>query len=338
MSLATGRERRQNAGAKMTKLLNEEEDEDEFYKTAYGGFEEQGEDNEFEFKEEDVEEDVIDSDFDIDENEDPGQEGQNDEDEESRQRRRAKRGGVFTKAYKEPLPKKSGGGETTSKEKVVKAEPAAGTTSSASDFINKEFNKVENKSFRDSTAKKREEQEKRQKEREVQRQKLAKKTAQQEELQQQQQQPEYRRLTQEELLAEAKITEKINLASLDAYQKLELEKRKKVAIKNVFKGPIIRYHSLSMPLLVDEDDEISQGPNQKQSRNFITFTDEQVLRDIFPAKQQKPVFNPKAKVCAITGLPAKYFDPLTKMPYANLHAFKALREMYNTKNAHNMTA
>ena len=41
MSLAVGRERRANAGAKMAKLINEEEEvEDDFYKTAYGGFDE----------------------------------------------------------------------------------------------------------------------------------------------------------------------------------------------------------------------------------------------------------------------------------------------------------
>ncbi len=40
MSLVLERERRKNAGSKMAKLLNEEEEEDEFYKTAYGGFNE----------------------------------------------------------------------------------------------------------------------------------------------------------------------------------------------------------------------------------------------------------------------------------------------------------
>lgn len=39
MSLVTQRERRKNAGSKMAKLLDEEE-EDDFYKTAYGGFNE----------------------------------------------------------------------------------------------------------------------------------------------------------------------------------------------------------------------------------------------------------------------------------------------------------
>jgi vacuolar protein sorting-associated protein 72 len=40
MSLAVQREKRANAGSKMAKLINEEEDEDDFYKTAYGGFDE----------------------------------------------------------------------------------------------------------------------------------------------------------------------------------------------------------------------------------------------------------------------------------------------------------
>lgn len=33
----------------------------------------------------------------------------------------------------------------------------------------------------------------------------------------------------------------------------------------------------------------------------------------------------KRPLCVITGLPAKYLDPLTNEPYANLAAFKTLR-------------
>lgn len=40
------RERRSNAGNRMAKLLNEE-DEDDFYKTTYGGFQEGEEDNDY---------------------------------------------------------------------------------------------------------------------------------------------------------------------------------------------------------------------------------------------------------------------------------------------------
>ena len=43
---------------------------------------------------------------------------------------------------------------------------------------------------------------------------------------------------------------------------------------------------------------------------------------------QKGVRIPTAKVCPVTRLPAKYFDPVTQLPYANLQAFKIIREAY----------
>lgn len=44
--MAATRERRGNAGNKMAKLLDEEE-EDDFYKTSYGGFEETENDRDY---------------------------------------------------------------------------------------------------------------------------------------------------------------------------------------------------------------------------------------------------------------------------------------------------
>lgn len=44
--MAATRERRGNAGSKMAKLLDEEE-EDDFYKTSYGGFEETENDRDY---------------------------------------------------------------------------------------------------------------------------------------------------------------------------------------------------------------------------------------------------------------------------------------------------
>jgi hypothetical protein len=46
MSLAKERQRRSRAGSGMAKLLNEEE-EDEFYATTYGGFKDEDDDNEY---------------------------------------------------------------------------------------------------------------------------------------------------------------------------------------------------------------------------------------------------------------------------------------------------
>jgi hypothetical protein len=40
--------------------------------------------------------------------------------------------------------------------------------------------------------------------------------------------------------------------------------------------------------------------------------------------------------CAITGLPAKYFDPLTQQHYASIEAFKIIRERYFQKEEDNL--
>lgn len=45
--MAAGRERRSNAGSKIARLLNEEEEEDDFYKTQYGGFTEDRADDDY---------------------------------------------------------------------------------------------------------------------------------------------------------------------------------------------------------------------------------------------------------------------------------------------------
>lgn len=324
MSLANERPRRVNAGSKMSKLIDNEE-EDEFYTTAYGGFAEIENDREFvEPKVEDHEEDYVDSDFDIDENEEPveNEAGANNEANEEFARKRPIRG-VFTKAYKEPPVKQTI--KTENKEVVKKAVKAVDSQPKETDSTEAKENKI----LRNTTAQKRKELEERQKERAVSELKLKKKKESNGDAPVR----EYRRLTQEELLAEAKITEEINLASLDAYQKLEIERKKSKSQKYVIKGPVIQYHSVTMPY-IDVDEEMygdqkevdTTGMEKKQSRNFITFPDEETMKSNFD--NEKPEVVEKSKKCAVTGLPAKYFDPLTNCPYANIFAFKKLREIY----------
>lgn len=45
--MAAAREKRFNAGNRYSRLLNEEEDEDDFYKTQYGGFNDDKVDNDY---------------------------------------------------------------------------------------------------------------------------------------------------------------------------------------------------------------------------------------------------------------------------------------------------
>jgi vacuolar protein sorting-associated protein 72 len=261
----------------------------------------------------------VDSDFDIDENEE--QEGetqnQNELDDESKPKRQSSKRGVFTKAYKEPQVKKESVRNEESKRKTHLQDQQQQEQAVLSN---------ENKTFRSSTALKRKELEERQKEREAKSKTSKKASSSTMTL------DEFKRLTQEELLAEAKITEKINLASLDAYQKLELEKKKKAIVKQVSKVPLIRFHSVSMPVVSHDDDIDEENKNlaeiKKQCRNFVSFSDENVFKETFPQQKSKPNVHKK---CVVTGLPAKYFDPVTQCPYANLYAFKALRDMHSSK-------
>ena len=140
-----------------------------------------------------------------------------------------------------------------------------------------------------------------------------------------------RKMTQEEILKEAKITEKINLESLKKYQEMELENRRKAirsGTKSV-KGPAIRYQSLTMPLIEELKENVkekvpeenqNEGAGKKEShgsqeRTFISFTDSETLKKNFPKSNSRI---PSPKICPVTRLPAKYFDPVTELPYANL--------------------
>ena len=153
-------------------------------------------------------------------------------------------------------------------------------------------------------------------------------------------------MTQKELLAEAEITEQTNTASLKAYQQMEETKKKAKNVKPVRKEPMIRYLSLSMPLIeINEDNEIkvdddgsgsqSESPKlknketveQKCSRNFIIFTDPKTFPGNYFANSK--VSTPQKAYCPVTGLPAKYKDPITGLPYATAQAFRYIREHYS---------
>ncbi|KAF7395314.1 hypothetical protein HZH68_009364 [Vespula germanica] len=350
--MASTRERRTNAGNKMAKLLNEEE-EDDFYKTTYGGFDEVEQDHDY--MEEDEGEDEVDSDFSIDENDEPV----SDTEQEGPKKKRR----LITKAYKEP--------------KII-------TTQSSTPLKEKKIRRqkhdkilidgIERKSIRRSTAAKSAATQKRLLERNEDQKKKTKVIK-----------HETWKPTQEELLEEALQTEQINMKSLEKYQKLENEKKNTRAVRKAHIGPMIRYHSMSMPVMVitepieKEDDKINveEGDDDKNvitnsdrvsdasglgdctvtdcdiefnskdkldnitktkinlqceetgtfyERTFITFENEQLLLETFKkTAPQKPVTK---ALCAITRLPAKYLDPMTQLPYKNVQTLRLLREAY----------
>lgn len=161
--------------------------------------------------------------------------------------------------------------------------------------------------------------------------------------------------TQEELLEEAIQTEKENILSLEKFRRMELEKKKVRPTKGTtYVGPIIRYHSMSMPVIQDEQpkpkevnldeheetkrttrrsrmaasDAQKAAEKHRCERTFITFENDinnKVFDGIFPPNPKRPK---REQLCAVTQLPAKYFDPVTQLPYHNIMAFKILRESY----------
>ncbi|XP_062536275.1 vacuolar protein sorting-associated protein 72 homolog [Armigeres subalbatus] len=332
--MAASRERRSNAGNRIAKLLDEEE-EDDFYKTSYGGFSETADDRDYIQKNE--EEDIVDSDFSIDENDEPV----SDQEEEAPKRRKK----VVTRAYKEPTAKKKSPVKTT-KEVKHKPERQKSPKKKKSTFTVLDSGR---KSFRKSTAAKTAATQSRIKQR-VEAEKRKPKVVKVEEY----------IPTQEELLEEAEITEKENLKSLEKFRKMELEKKKTRPTKRVFTGPIVKYQSFTMPLVeeipsnksgsseslsrIDSDDVDEAKEKSKQrkpkktppkvevkgrcERTFITFDNDigdKLFEHYFPKAIKK---GRRSQICAITRLPARYFDPVTQLPYRNKQAFKILREGY----------
>ena len=119
---------------------------------------------------------------------------------------------------------------------------------------------------------------------------------------------EHREWTQEELLEEAKETEYWNTIDLQRLLTLEAEMKKKVPTgKTKYEGPSILYKSSAKVNSGTPVIELLRGAETPE-----------------PLRQPKPTPHVPS-VCAITGLPAKYKDPLTGQPYATIEAFKELR-------------
>lgn len=232
--LATTRSRRANAGNRMSKMIQDEEDE--FYANLYGGFHEEEDDVDFDDSDENSY-DSFESDFSNDEVDDIAPEHQVVENEPRKRSR----------VYKDPKPKghpaNLSGTSGPAQSVPAQPKPKPGSSTQSPGKIRGE------RSFRDSTKKKTEETIKN-----IQSERKKKKKNRNMEV--------WRPLSQEEMLAEAKITEEENIKSLEIYQKLELEKLKKIKqVKKTLPPPYVTYLSTTMPIL---------NTSKRYTRNFIT--------------------------------------------------------------------
>ncbi|KAG0495361.1 hypothetical protein HPP92_000051 [Vanilla planifolia] len=123
---------------------------------------------------------------------------------------------------------------------------------------------------------------------------------------------EEKRMTQEEMLLEAAQTEIMNLRNLERVLAREEEVKKKAVVhKAAYDGPKIRF----------------------TSRNGISFL-EFIKGSSFQSElHTTSTLYPKKSLCIVTGLPAKYRDPMTGLPYATKEAFKIIREEFLNEEA-----
>ncbi|GCB86203.1 hypothetical protein scyTo_0026849, partial [Scyliorhinus torazame] len=61
-------------------------------------------------------------------------------------------------------------------------------------------------------------------------------------------------------------------------------------------------------------------------RNFVTFSDDATFERAFPRTRQPRT--PARELCPVTHKLALYRDPITDIPYANIRAFRIIREAY----------
>ncbi|KAG6579641.1 SWR1 complex subunit 2, partial [Cucurbita argyrosperma subsp. sororia] len=118
---------------------------------------------------------------------------------------------------------------------------------------------------------------------------------------------EEKKMSQEDMLLEAAQTEIMNLRNLERVLAREEEVKKRAIVqKAVYNGPRIQYLSRNGCSYL----EFSKGSSFQAELSTTS------------------VPYPEKAVCVITGLPARYRDPKTGLPYATKEAFKTIRERF----------
>lgn len=273
----------------MNKLLDDENEEDEAFWNQDALKEEENDDN---YEEEQEIADEFDSDFDEDEPE-PDEEGENEVDERVRTKKRL----IFPG---KPLPKKKKKKKILSKldspDKDVKSNEQSILPENHDVPNDVEGERIIRKSTRTAVVV-------RQAERDAIRAALQ---ATMKPIKRKKE-GEEKRMTQEEMLLEAAQTEIMNLRNLERVLAREEEVKKRAIVhKAVYTGPQLRYLS-------------KDGYSYLEFSKGVSFQSE---------LSTTSVPYPERAVCAVTGLPAKYRDPKTGLPYATKEAFKIIRERF----------
>ncbi|KAB5521554.1 hypothetical protein DKX38_025873 [Salix brachista] len=302
---------RPTRGKRMTKLIDDELEEDELFWNQDALKDEEEDDN---YQEEAEVADEFDSDFDVDEPE-PDEEAEKEVEERPQNKKRL----IFPG---KTLPKKKTKKKDLSKldklsmnEKSIQ-EPASPDHQDAPDDV--EGERIVRKSTRTSVVV-------RQAERDAIRAALQ---ATMKPIKRKKE-GEEKRMTQEEMLLEAAQTEIVNIRNLERVLAREEEVKKRAIVhKAVYSGPQIRYFSKNGKLLLLIFEPFLDMQLFQQHLFHVMVNGSTFSGLIFT----KLLINPKKAICAVTGLPAKYRDPKTGQPYATKEAFKIIRERFMDEN------
>lgn len=82
------------------------------------------------------------------------------------------------------------------------------------------------------------------------------------------------------------------------------------------------------PLSASSSYTAASGVGALCSRTFITFSDDDAFESAFPQLAHVSPEVPVQEVCPVTHNPALYRDPVTDIPYADVRAFRIIREAY----------
>ncbi|KAK4371355.1 hypothetical protein RND71_010830 [Anisodus tanguticus] len=281
---------RATRGRRMTKLLDDELEEDELFWNQEAL---KDEENDIEYEEEGEAVDVFDSDFDEDEPE-PDEEGENEPDDRERTKKR------LIPPGKPSAKKKKKKKNLTKSEKAPQENEEAPDPSTPSEHRDAHDDTEAERTIRKST-----------------RTAVVVKQAEREAIRaalqatmkpiKRKKEGEEKKMTQEEMLLEAAQTEVMNLRNLERVLAREEEVKKRAIVhKAVYNGPKIRYIT-------------KNGNGYLIIISVSNFSNETCTG--LP-------FNPQKAVCAVTGLPARYRDPKTGLPYATKEAFKIIRQRF----------
>ncbi|KAJ1845261.1 hypothetical protein LPJ73_004912 [Coemansia sp. RSA 2703] len=144
-------------------------------------------------------------------------------------------------------------------------------------------------------------------------------------------------LTQEQLLEEARVTEIENTQRLQVFQEMEAEEKMWQRRMAQRRPPLIIRpvaHFRSFVQVVGEEEKTADGLAEAPQRRVGTEYALDKLDARYPLdpwKQRRAV--KPLKMCAVTGLPAKYLHPRAKVPYANARAYQVLEEMVRGEHA-----